>query len=196
MKKLFLVLALLIVGLFTSQGAFASCNTAGVGPTDKWDVTGRCVDPYGVMWPKTISTNSQQITNQGGSADPVIYFASGSPTGFAVTYDSLSNQQTGQDIVDMGNVSSGVGFGGVYILPAAQAGLTYLFITGTKSTITIDTLTNADTIYNVTGIVTGNAIRNTSKATADSIELVGVATGAWIIKNYNGTWADSGKARG
>ncbi len=196
MKKLLLVLALLILGSFASQGAFASCNTAGVGPGDKWDVTGSCIDPFGQRWPKAIPTNSQQIAAQGGSADPVIYFASGSPTGGAVTYDSLNAQNTGNDIVDMGNVVTGVGAGGVYILPAASVGLVYQFVVGSQSTITIDTLTTADTILGVTPVVAGNGIKNTTKTTADSIELLGIATGKWIVKNYNGTWVDTGKTRG
>lgn len=187
-KELLFALALLII---TSHGAFASCNQN----TDRFDTVGWCIDHYGTFTPKSIITNSEQISSQGGSETPVLNITA-SPTGNAVTYDSLSSQQSGNLIVDMGNqtLATQTGFGGVYILPQSAPGLTYSFMVGSKSTITIDTLTTADSIL-YASIVAGNGIRNTSKAAGDSITVTSNAIGTWVV-DTNGTWADSTKARG
>ncbi len=184
MKKLFLVLALLIL---MSQGAFAVCNP----DLDKFDTKGWCIDQYGVMTPKTIATDSQQISSQGGSQDPVIVF-----TGAYSTYDTLSVQNSGSDIVDFGAGTTTVaGQGGEYILPTAAAGLVYSFAVGSANTITIDTLITTDTIYSALATPAGNGIKNTSKSTADSVTIVGVAAGKWVIKSQFGTWASTGANR-
>jgi hypothetical protein len=183
MKKLFLVLALLIL---TTQGAFAACNTG----TDAFDTDGWCIDTYGVLTPK-LGTEPPNVGGLGGEQNAVEYFANPQ-----ATYDTLTAYQSGHIFVDMGGVTSGAGSGSTYILPAASAGLVFNFVVGSQTTVTIDTLSASDTIYGVTPVVAGNGIKNSSKVTGDSIELLGVATGKWVIKNYGGTWVDTGKTRG
>ncbi len=189
MKKLFLVLALLILGSFASQGAFAVCDPN----TDRFGVHGWCVDNYGTLTPKAMTTSSQQIASKGGKQEPV-----NNITASYTTYDTLSSQQTGLITVDMGGqtANSGVvGSGGEHILPLAAPGLFYTFIVGSLSTITIDTLTNADSILLGAQTSAGNGIKNSSKTTSDSITLVSNAAGSWVVAKSNGTWITTGAAR-
>lgn len=204
MKKLFLVLALLILGSFASQGAFAavtypSCYDGGNinngTDKDRWSVHGWCVDDYGVLTPQTGFTTSSTYPNtQGGIAYPVINIP-----GPYSTYDSLISQNTGNTIIDMGGVISNggtAGSGGVYILPAASKGEDIYVIAGSKSTITVDTLATTDTILFSTSVITGDGLKNSSATTADSLELISPANGFWIVKSVFGTWVGTGKPRG
>lgn len=188
MKKLFLVLALLILGLFMSQGAFAECNS----DTDRFDTIGWCIDHYGQLTPKSIVTDSQQIATQGSFEQPVVYIA-----GAFSTYDTLSTQNSGQLIVDMGGATPLVSLhaeGGEYILPTAAPNLTYSFAVGTQNVITIDTLTNTDLIL-LNGNPIGDGIKNTSQATADSITVTSPVAGLWVVSDKVGTWATTGATR-
>ena len=123
MKKLFLVLALLILGSFVSQGAFAATaapNTYpacyhgyGVGDPlyngtngDQLTEPGWCIDGYGVLQPNNIMTkSSSQPVTQGGFAVPIInnnYSTTLNATANPTTFDALIPQQTGSYIVDYG----------------------------------------------------------------------------------------------
>jgi hypothetical protein len=190
MKKLFLVLALLVLGSIWTQGAFAACST----DTDRFDTHGWCIDHYGVFTPKAIATDSQQISAQGGVMSPVLYVA-----GPYSTYSTLSAQQSGSVIIDMGGATgltadTVTGRGGEYILPTAASGESFTFTVGSNSTITIDTLTTSDSImYKLT--TSGDGLKNTSKASGDSITLVSGGSTNWVVTDVVGTWADTGAAR-
>jgi len=187
MKKLFLVLALLI---FMTHGAFATCNA----DTDKFDTKGWCIDLYGTLTPKAIdavANGSGTAATQGGVQVPVINM-----TAAYSTYDSLLAYQSGSSIVDFGGATAPTltGAGTEYILPAAAQGLTYTFTVASNSTITVDCLTTADTIYFASGTA-GYGIKNSSKASGDSITLIGSTTGKWVVDVGNGTWITTGAAR-
>ena len=64
-----------------------------------------------------------------------------------------------------------------------------------QSTITIDTLSATDTINWTTQMAAGYGIKNSSKATADSIMLISPAAGIWVVKEFNGTWVTTGATR-
>ncbi len=200
MKKLFLVLALLIIGSFASQGAFAltypSCYNGGNVNNgtnkDRFNVKGWCIDDYGVLQPRTdITVTSTQPNSQGGMAVPVVNIA-----GPYTTYDSLIAQQTGSYITDMGGQTSpsATGTGGVYILPTAAPGLIYFFTVGSNSTITVDTLTTADTILYASGTA-GYGIKNSSKASGDSLVIYSSLAGKWAVEDHTGTWVTEGGVR-
>ena len=201
-KKLGLLLALLM--LMGTQGAFAntypSCYQGyGVGDPlyngtngDRWAVRGWCVDNFGVLTPQTgLTTNSSFPNVQGGEAVPVVNIA-----GPYSTYDSLIAQQTENYITDMGGQTSpsSTGFGGVYILPAAEPGEIYYFTVGSNSTITVDTLTTADTILYASG-TPGYGIKNSSKASGDSLVVYSSLAGKWAVEDRVGTWVTEGGVR-
>lgn len=189
MKKLFLILALLILGSFWTQGAFANTYPGcykGYGPAsplyngtngDKWTTDGWCVDGYGIFTPQTgITTSSTQPNTQGGFAIPVVNFNIG-PTGATgapvavTTFDSLIPQQTGSIIVDYGGysisatVDSLKGSGGHYVLPPAQPGMIFTVVSASQSVITVDTMTPG--FASTSGIATTEGLTFT---TSDIIE--------------------------
>ncbi len=169
MRKLFLVLALLILGSFMSQGAFAATaapNTYpacyhgyGVGDPlyngtngDQLTEPGWCIDGYGVLQPNNIMTKSStQPVTQGGFAVPIINFnysttLNAGPT--PSTFDALIPQQTGSIIVDYGaqpitpvTIDTLKGTGAHYMLPPAMPGEIFTIISASQSVITVDTLT-------------------------------------------------------
>lgn len=200
MKKLFLVLALLMIG-FGSQGAFAAftypgCYDGGNHTNgtnkDRFNVHGWCIDDYGVLTPDIgMMTSSSYPNSQGGMSVPTINIA-----GPYSTYDSLIAQQTGSYITDMGGQTSpsSTGSGGVYILPTASPGLIYYLTVGSNSTITVDTLTTADTILYASGTA-GFGIKNSTKASGDSLVIYSAKAGFWSVEDHTGTWVSEGSAR-
>lgn len=144
MKNLFLVLALLILGSFVSQGAFAiSAGTAnsaaatggypacyqgyGVGDPlyngtneDKFDTGGWCIDDYGVLQPKKSTVDSSHPNTQGGWAVPVLNVNVGG-----------INLVNGTPTVTMSTYDA---------LIAQQTGTTIVDYGGFSTTPTIDTL--------------------------------------------------------
>lgn len=197
MKKLLLVLALLLI---TSQGAFAafiypSCNNGGNNNNgtnkDRFNTRGWCIDDYGVLTPQTGYTPVTGYPNtQGGMAVPVINITSNNST-----YDTLLAQNTGNYIIDTGGVANGTGSGREYILPASGKGEIFYFTVASKSTITIDTLTNTESIIMSPQIVVGHGIKNSSSTTSDTITLVSNSVGTWVASGIDGTWVDTGSAR-
>lgn len=160
MKKLFLALALLMIG-FSYQSAFAavtypSCNNGGSvnnGTTkDRFNVHGWCIDDYGVLTPQTgMAVVTGYPNSIGGMAIPISNYNVGTNAGGvaipATTFDVLIAQQTGNVIVDYGGYSTTAtidslkGSGGHFMLPAAMPGEQYTVISASQSVITVDTMT-------------------------------------------------------
>lgn len=215
MKKLFLSLALLIVGiLIGSQGAFANTYPQcykGYGVSDplyngtngdKWAVRGWCVDGYGVFTPRTGEPQNSSFPNvQGGMAVPII-IANTPTTG---TLDTLIAQQTGSIIVDEGglNVSNVntldtlTGVSGHYTLPPTSTisttnpvGISFTITSASKTAIFVDTASTADVIqYSPLGVggtpALGSNIKSPGGA-GDSVTLVSPYPGMWLVTNMNG----------
>lgn len=232
MKKLLFALALLIL---TSQGAFAitypSCSNGGSinngkSGDDSFSTNGWCVDGYGVLTPKTSTVSSTQPNSQGGMAVPVSLVTG--TYGPQTTFDALLAQQTGTIFVDTGSYSlttngvngvaltsmvtidTLVGRGGHYVLPAAYPGETFTIVSGTKSVITVDTLTpalaNAMTAQygtptaTASGLTAADTIEFSPVNTAmtagqslqsgggagDSITLVSPYAGMWVVTSMTG----------
>lgn len=187
MKKLFLVLALLIIGSFLiPQGAFAACDPN----TDNSDWRGWCVDQFGQLTPKSITTSSQQLSSQGGYQVPVSAVTS------ANTSVSVLAQQSGTVFNDLGGVTSDTlsGMGSKFTLPRAVVGLSYTLTVGTKSTSTIDTVDTADTFMNSisgTGSQMGDSLKSPGQA-GDSVQVVCTQAGKWSITAMRGSWTNGG----
>lgn len=187
MKKLFLVLALLILSSIWTQGAFATCNS----DTDKFNTSGWCIDKFGELTPQTIATGGTQTANQGGYQVPVVTVTA--PT----SAYSITSQQTGSVFADMGGVTSDTVAGAIgskYILPRAAVGLMYTFTVGAKETITVDTLDTSDKIlYSPSGtsLQMGDSIKNPGQA-GDAVTLVATRANRWSITNQNGSSSTSG----
>lgn len=184
MKKLLFALALLII---TSQGAFAVCAP----DTDKFDTKGWCIDTNGQLTPKATENNGTVDGYQGGSQTPV--FVITSPTSSTT---ALLAKQSGSLIVDMGGVTSDTltGMGNKYSLPRATVGLTFTLATGSKETVTLDTIDIADTfLYSPggTGLQMGDSIKNPGQA-GDSVTVVCSQAGKWTIMNMRGSSSIAG----
>lgn len=165
MKRIFF-LALLVLSIFWTQGAFA--NSApnnypkcyqGYGSSspnyngtngDKFNTDGWCIDGFGVLTPRTgMTITSTQPNSYGGYAVPTTTYnvgTSANPPVPASTYDALIQQQTGSHIIDYGGFSplatidSLSGIGGHYVLPPAYPGEIFTISSASKSVITVDTL--------------------------------------------------------
>lgn len=182
MKKLWLVLALLILGSFASQGAFAVCNT----DTDKFDTKGWCIDNNGVLTPKALETNGTATGYYGGSQSTIIVTTAAGPGPI-----SLTAAESGSTIIDMGGVTSDTlaGSGNKYILPRAALGLKYIFTVGAKETITVDTLDLSDTfLYSPggTGLQMGDSIKNPGQA-GDTVTVTSGQANRWSITSQAGS---------
>ncbi len=187
MKKLFLVLALLVMGVFiNSQGAFAVCNR----DTDRFDGHGWCIDHQGQLTPMTgLTVNSDQLVSQGGYQVPVIRVTA------ANTPRTMLASESGSVLTDMGGVTIDTlsGSGSKYTLPRAVVGLIYTFNVGTKSTITVDTLDNSDIILNSisgTGMLQGDSFKSTGQA-GDTVTLVATAANQWTVTSERGAWTNN-----
>lgn len=190
MKKLFLVLALLILGSIWTQGAFAVCNPN----TDKWSVKGWCVDQQGQLTPKTgYTTNSTDLATQGGYQVPVLYLSTSN------TPQTIKAVQSGTVFTDSGGVTSDTlsGWGSKWTLPRATVGLVYTLGVGSKSTVTIDTLDTADTFFfssSGTGLQMGDSLKNPGQA-GDAITVVCTKAGTWTITSMDpAAWTANGTA--
>ncbi len=185
MKKLFLVLALLIIGsLSFPHGAFATsvCNAN----TDKWNVGQWCVNTADTLIPS--STAGQQVIYE--------QVANGGANVAANSQRLMSANETGKVLTDMGGVSGPTlsGFGSKYILPRATVGLTYTFSVGSKSFITVDTLDASDTILNSisgTGFAAGESLKPSGQA-GDSVTLTCTGANRWSITQMRGSWTNNG----
>lgn len=214
MKKLFLALALLVIGVFAGNPvAFAMCNNnnqvAGQNG-DGFDSIGWCIDGYGALTPHVGRTvNSQYLSTSGAFRVPVAYNAT------ANTTVSFNSQQSGLVMVDSGGVTSDTltGSGSKFILPACNSGvlsspatsgqlttqgMMYTLTVGSKSFATLDTLNLADTfMYSIsgTGQAMGDSIKSTGQA-GDSVTVVCVPennnTGVWVVKDMHGVWTNNG----
>lgn len=104
---------------------------------------------------------------------------------------SLTAAQSGAVITDTGGATpTTTGSCRKFILPRAAAGLNYTFTTGSKCTITIDTVDTSDTIlYSIagTGLDAGDSIKSTGQA-GESVTLFSTAANKWSIKS-NGSIA-------
>ncbi len=188
MKKLLLVLALLIIGSFWSQGAYAVCNSN----TDRWSVKGWCVDFQGQLTPQTgLSTNSSDLASQGGYQVPVVYLAT------ANTPQTITAVKSGTVFTDSGGVTTDTltGFGSKWTLPRATVGLVYTIATGSISTITVDTLDTSDTFFfstSGTGSQMGDSIKSPGQA-GDAVTVVCTKAGTWTITSMDAAaWTRNG----
>lgn len=183
MKKLFLVLALLIL---TSQGAFAVCNP----DTDKFDTKGWCIDTNGQLTPKALVSNDVATGFYGGFQVPVLNYTS------INTPYSLTAAMSGYVINDSGGVTSDTltGSGSKWTLPRATVGLTYTLSVGSKSTSTLDTIDTADTfLYSIsgTGFAMGDSMKSTGQA-GDSVTVTCTKAGQWTISQMHSAWTNNG----
>lgn len=174
MKKLFLVLALLIL---STHGAFAASCTPD---RDKWNIGNWCVTSTDTLIPS--STSGQQVVYESYTS--------------ANVNNTLSITESGKVLTDMGGASGPTvsGYGSKHILPKANVGLTYTITVGTKSTVTVDTVDTTDTIlYSIsgTGLDAGDSIKSTGQA-GDSVTLTCTSAGLWSIQNMKATWTDNG----
>lgn len=215
MKKLFLVLALLILGSLSSQGAYAACNYANQvsgQPGDSFNTKGWCIDGYGVLTPHIGRvTNSQDLSTVGAYRVPVSYDS------IANTNVSFNSQQSGLVMVDSGGVTTDTlkGYGSKFILPGCNTGvlttgttptggllttqgMTFTLTVGSQSFSTLDTLNTSDTfMYSIsgTGFQMGDSMKSTGQA-GDSVTVVcssGLAnTGVWVVKDMHGAWTNNG----
>lgn len=215
MKKLFLVLALLILG---SSGAFAatynaypscfkgylsgSTNYNGTNG-DNADWKGWCVDGFGVLVPKNTTVDSSNPNSQGGQAVPVYNFNVGTNAGGVVTpastFDVLIAQQTGSTIVDYGGYSMTAtidtlkGSGGHFMLPPAYPGEQLTIVSASQSVITVDTLTTAFALSQGYTYTTSDTIEWSPNATGmtagQSIKSPGNAgASVTLVSNVAGQW--------
>lgn len=184
MKKLFFALALLIL---TSHGAFAVCNT----DTDKFDTKGWCIDTNGQLTPKALSVNDALTGLYGGFQVPVLTLTT------ANTPQTITAAESGYFFTDSGGVTSDtlIGYGSKWVLPRATIGLKYTLSTGSKSTVTLDTVDTADTfLFSIsgTGLQMGDSIKSSGQA-GDSVTVVCAKAGTWTVTGTGSTaWTNNG----
>lgn len=110
-----------------------------------------------------------------------------SPTIIAAsTSQTLTASQSGAVFVLNKNGGSAPN-GSILTLPTASPRLDYTFIVDTAVYIRIKP--QSGDIINFSTNVAGSAVRNTSAAISDSIELYCIVAGQWSVKNRFGTWA-------
>ncbi len=85
------------------------------------------------------------------------------------------------------------GTGTTYTLPAAALGLQFSFVAGgTEARVTIDTASVSDTI-NYLSLDAGDKLESTTKASSDSVTLVGDDSNNWfVIDMGSNSWKDGG----
>ena len=113
----------------------------------------------------------------------------------ASTNNTLLAAESGKTITDFGGASGPTASGACskHILPRAAPGLQFSFATGSKCTMTVDTVDTSDTIlYSIsgTGLDAGDSIKSTGQA-GDSVTVFSTEANKWQIKAMKATWTDN-----
>lgn len=176
MKRMYFVLTLL---LLATSNAFATGCGSG---SDQFAVDSWCIDDEGTLTPQ--STAGQRIVVESYTT--------------ANTNNTLTTQETGVHIVDLGGSAAGgtitCSGGSKHILPRAAAGMEFTLTAGNKCSVTLDTVDTSDTIvYSIsgTGLDAGDSIKSTQQA-GDSVTLFSPAANVWHIKQMKAVWTDNG----
>lgn len=130
-----------------------------------------------------------------------------SDTGILMPYENYSSpsanntltaDESGVTITDMGGAAGPTAAGSCskHTLPRAAPGMVFSFATGSKCTMTVDTVDTSDQIlYSIsgTGLDGGDSIKSTGQA-GDSVTLFSTVANKWQIRSMKSVWTDNGSS--